>query len=826
MHTRLTRVTAPLIMMLAGAGAQADDSLLGKMIDADVPPQQLASALIALSRQGGVQLQMPAEIVAGLHTAGVHGAMTLNDAFARLLADTPLTFRSVGAQTIGIQMASAVRQQAGTSAATGTEQRTQLEEIIVSATRREQSIQTAPVSVNAFSGEQLAKAGYLGVGRFLDSVPGVTSLAEGPGNNVVIIRNVATSTQEQGGAVTATYFDDFAMISPLGGVPEIRLVDMQRVEVLKGPQGTLFGRSAMGGIVRFISNKPDAAELKGGVNTYVSQTTDGGTNVGGHGYLNLPLGENLAARFVAYRYQDDGFIDNVELGIRNYNEESTVGGRAAVRWQPTDTLTLDLTYLYQHTDAAPNWVSDIHTPTGDIPYDVERRDAIGAVRMERGFENQSVNLRVEQQFEPFTATLLATHTRVEGRQVFDQREYVNLAYGCACDYLEDKDQPGAVGSTDIVELRFVSPKERFFDYIFGFYYEDSTSKERSLIRYFGPPQPVFGGLLTFTDGTRLVDRLSSGDSREQAVYGEAGLNFTGQTRAAFGYRWSDVRFGYLDRQASGIFDLFTGAADNVGIPYQTDEKVSSYKFTLEHKLNQDLFVYALASSGYRRGGFNAPTLISPFSTYGSDSLWNYEIGAKTTWLGGRLVANLAAFYLDFSDIQLVVQDPLTFERSTRNAGKARIPGVELSLSWQAGNYLTLNFNGSWSDPQLLEDVPGGVSGKKGDRLPGSATESFSLSANFDYPIGSGFDLTALAAYKYIGDRLNDFNTTLDVALPSYDMLDLRLGVRSDRGYSVTLFADNVFDEATVYRIDHQGASFDVAPTSRPRTVGVSFAYDF
>lgn len=350
MQTRVTRLAAPLIMMLASAGVRADESVLSMKVDVNIPPQQLETALIALSRQAGVQLQMPTEIVAGLNTSGVRGPMTLNDAFVKLLDGTALTFRSAGTKTIGIQSVHATRDQAGatgTGAETsnGSEQHAQLEEIIVSATRREQSIQTTPVSINAYSGEQLAKAGYIGVGQFLDAVPGVTSLAEGPGNNVVIIRNVATSTQEPGAAVTATYFDDFAIVSPLGGVPEIRLVDMQRVEVLKGPQGTLFGRSAMGGIVRFISNKPDATALAGGANTYVSQTKDGGTNIGGHGYLNVPLGENLAARLVAYRYKNDGFIDNVELGIRNFNEESTDGVRAAVRWQPTGALTVDLSTL-------------------------------------------------------------------------------------------------------------------------------------------------------------------------------------------------------------------------------------------------------------------------------------------------------------------------------------------------------------------------------------------------------------------------------------------------------------------------------------------------
>lgn len=254
--------------------------------------------------------------------------------------------------------------------------------------------------------------------------------------------------------------------------------------------------------------------------------------------------------------------------------------------------------------------------------------------------------------------------------------------------------------------------------------------------------------------------------------------------------------------------------------------MSTYKATIEHQFNDNLFGYVLASSGYRRGGFNLPTIVSSFSAYDSDSLWNYEVGLKSSWLDGRLIANVSAFYLDFKDIQLVVQDPLTFIRATQNAGKARIPGVEVSLALQPTDYVGFTFAGSWSDPELREDVPGGASGKKGDRLPGSATKSFSFSANLDRPIGNGYSLTGVATYKYVGKRFNDFNETLDVVLPSYDMLDLRAGVRSDKGYSLSIFADNVFDEAAIYRVDHQGSFFNVAPTSRPRTIGVNLTYDF
>ena len=701
----------------------------------------------------------------------------------------------------------------------------ELEEIIVSATRRDENIQTIPVSIKAFSGEQLEKSGYVSVGQFLDSVPGVTSLAAGAGQNVVIIRNVATSTQEQGGAVTATYFDDFAISSPWGGVPEIKLVDMERVEVLKGPQGTLFGRSAMGGIVRYLTNKPDATALSGGVNAYVSSTTDGGDNVGGHAYLNLPITDTLAARFVLYSYQNSGFIDNVELGLKDYNDETTQGGRAAVRWTPTDTLTLDLTYLYQDLNAAPNWVTTIHTPEGDIPFNVESRNNVAGTRQEQATQNQYLNFRAEQQFDPFTITLLATQTRGNDDFAFDQREYVGLTSGCVCDYL-DGDEHRGQSQSNLYELRLVSPTDQRFDYIVGLYHEDSEAKYHQLIRYFGEPQDIFGGFLTFTDGMVAIDGRGLTESSEDAAYGELGFKLSAQTRLAVGYRRSDVSYAFTQTQADGIFLVATGGTLNEGIRFSTDEKVSTYKATLEHDFNDDLFGYVLASSGYRRGGFNQPTFISGFSTYDSDSLWNYEVGVKSTWLDGRMTANLSAYYLDFSNMQLVVQDPLTFVRKTQNVGKARIPGVELSVAVQVTDSVGVTFNGSLSDPELLQDVPGGASGKKGDRLPGSAKEQFAVGVNLNRPIGHGFDLTGIASYTYVGDRLNDFNTDLDVALPSYSILDLRLGVRSDKGYSVSLFAANVLDKAAILLIDRQGPTFESVPTNRPRTIGVNFTYDF
>jgi iron complex outermembrane receptor protein len=214
--------------------------------------------------------------------------------------------------------------------------------VIVTATRRATSMQETAISMDAVFGSELEEKGYSSIDQFIDQVPGITAISGGGAfGNRIIIRNVATSTQESGSPVIATYFDDFTVSGMRSGSNALRLVDMERVEVLKGPQGTLFGRSAMGGIVRYISNKAQTDSVEGGFNTYLSNTADGGDNYGGHAFLNLPISETLAVRFVGYNYQNSGVIDNVELGDKDYNYYYTQCGRIAVHWDSTDFFSVD-----------------------------------------------------------------------------------------------------------------------------------------------------------------------------------------------------------------------------------------------------------------------------------------------------------------------------------------------------------------------------------------------------------------------------------------------------------------------------------------------------
>ena len=712
-----------------------------------------------------------------------------------------------------------------------------MEEIIVTATRRATSIQETAISMESISGSDLEDKGYNSIDQFIDQVPGVTAISGGGAlGDRVIIRNVATSTQEAGSPVIATYFDDFSVSGMFSGSNALRLVDMDRVEVLKGPQGTLFGRSAMGGIVRYISNKAQTDSVEGGFNTYLSNTADGGDNYGGHAFLNLPISDTLAVRFVGYNYQNSGFIDNVELGAKDYNDDDTQGGRIAVHWDATDLFSVDFTYLNQSRDAAPNWVTTTRDPGDlnvagdegpDVPFDLDARTQVAGIEMETALDQEIVNLKLERDFDSFTATFLATQISAEDKFVFDQREYVSVIAGCACDYLEPGKAPNSE-DTDIYEFRLVSSGDNSIDWLAGVYYEDAKFDGSQQNRQLGPDQ-LFFGFWPVTEGDIAIDSDFSDEGSETAVYGELGFNFTEQTNLTVGYRYSEVDFSNVTTKADGFFlqPPFNNDGDKLGQVFATEEDVSTYKVALSHSFTDDIFVYTSATSGYRRGGVNQPTINSAFSTYDSDTLWNYEAGVKSTWMDGALLANVSVYLIDYDDIQLVVQDQVTFSRATENVGKAEISGVEFTLAYQVNDYLDVSLSGSLSDPKLKEDVPGGDSGKKGDRLPGSAKENYAINVNWFQPVSGDWDLFANGSYTYVGERLNDFNLDLDVALPSYQLADLRMGVRNDNaGYSIALYADNVFDEAVIYAIDRQGPTFESVPTNRPRTVGVNFAYNF
>ena len=340
------------------------------------------------------------------------------------------------------------------------------------------------------------------------------------------------------------------------------------------------------------------------------------------------------------------------------------------------------------------------------------------------------------------------------------------------------------------------------------------------------------------DGDFFNNSTDFDDTEELAVYGEVGYRFNDQAKLTLGYRRADLKLDSGVLSSGGPFG--GGAAAAIGVDESTQEDINTYKIHFEYRFNDDILAYALASSGYRAGGWNRSgiTGLSPRSAYGTDTLWNYELGVRTSWLDNRLTANAVVYYIDWDDIQLRAWDTAAFASRIQNAGKAENFGFETEIDYQATENLRLSANYSYIDASMAEDFIdaqfGTVVAEKGSTLPGSSKHAFSLFADWQMPLTSSLSLLANASYRYVGSRPNIFGTVgngLTAAfpddIPSFDIVNLLVGVRHDNGVTVSLFANNLFDERAVQENATIGsAPLHTAIMNRPRAIGLKAGYQF
>ncbi|NWG46501.1 MAG: TonB-dependent receptor [Alphaproteobacteria bacterium] len=723
-------------------------------------------------------------------------------------------------------------------------------EIVVTATRRSTDLQDTALSVSALSGDQLEARGLRSVADAVALIPGVSPLTNQPGGNEITIRGVNTATTSFSqtdvlvNATTAVYLDQLPVTSTIAKTPDFRFVDMERIEVIRRPQGTLYGQSAMGGLVRYITNRPDTSEFSGRIGSYASNTDEGGWNVGLEGHLNVPITDNLAARFVAYGYENDGYIDIV--GTRqeeDANAEHTIGGRAALRWRPTDRVTADLNFLYHRVDLdSLQFISSTYTPTGNPllnGFPVDLRPA-STSRLEAQHvqptldETFIVSADVLAEFKYFDVNLIVGRKDTETENLFEAAELT----GSSESFGRNSNIGEATSTT--AELRFVSANEDSrINWLFGVWYEDADGELRAFAQMEGAPLTVIPMVLVLSPGDIAIDSGRQLVYEELAFYGEVGLRITDQLKATLGYRRSTVENNYEWTFARGSLDPLLGRTGLIGLPQVSEEDVNTYRVNVEYAPTDTLLFFAQASSGYRPGGFNPGTAfafppIADFS-YESDSLWNYEAGVRSSWLDGRFILNAVAYHIDWSDIQLnSTQLAFPFYSSTVNAGKAKIDGLELEATLRPTDQWTFSAAYAWTDARIDEPasmIPGFSQppGMAGDPLPGVADNAFSFLADWRNQLNQGAEIFANATFRYVAERPAVLGRD-DLELPSASLLDTRAGVSFESGLTMTLFVDNVTNEITINQLTPggflSGQPFRWYAINRPRTIGLQLSYDF
>jgi outer membrane receptor protein involved in Fe transport len=837
--------------------ARANDS---KPID--VPAGDLITALKTLARQSGIELIYRSDQLEGLQTRGVSGALSAEAAVSKLLEGTQLTVTTdtSGAMLIGrppagpqparpsspssnsdstsstdsaqeaqkrsfwdrfrvaqVDQGSSVTTAPGGGSAPGDQQATRVEEVLVTAQKRSERLQDVPVPVSAVNTEALVESNQLRLQDFYSRVPGF-NVAPSPGaggQQSLSIRGISTGSFTV--PTVGVTVDDvpYGSSTNFAGsiIPDFDPSDLERIEVLRGPQGALYGASSMGGLLKFVTIDPETSALSGRVQVGMSGVRNAssvGYNV--RGAVNVPLSDSFAIRASGFTREVPGYIDNPFIGEKGVNDERVSGGRVSALWRASDALSLKLSALYQ--DDKGDSSNDVNVLPG--LGDLEQSYIRGGAGFER--KTQAYSATVSAQLG---AVDLVSITGYNINEFFHQSDST-YSLGDCCTF------PiyGVTGSPLITvgktqkfsqEVRATLPiGERLELLVGGFYaHEDSPYRQ---INY--ASVPTTGEIIAQSWDSTYPSRYS-----ERGEFATLTIHFTDRFDLQLGGREAQIhqRFGPC---------VYTGPLfGDGGCPLTfTDKDAFTYLVTPRFRITPDLMVYARAASGFRAGGPNVfnPDPAVPRS-YSPDKTETYEIGAKGTALDSRLTFDASLFYIDFTGLQINLLDENNGLVYTTNGSRAKSQGVELTVELRPVSGLSIAGWATYTDATLTEDMPptSTVSGVDGTRLPYSARASGNLSITQEFPMMSRVMGSVGATLGYVGARKGSFvgPTTVRQDYASYTKLDLTGAVKLDT-WSAVLYINNATDRRGVLG----GGNGTYPPFAftylQPRTYGVTVSKSF
>lgn len=699
-----------------------------------------------------------------------------------------------------------------------------IDEIIVTAQKREESLQDVPVSISVVDDQQLQNLHVTQLTDIAAYVPGFQVDSGGsPGQTVLSLRGVAPIGP---GQTVGTYIDDTPVGSSSfyarGSVFALDLLpyDIERLEVLRGPQGTLYGASSIGGLLKYVTRSPDLSnfEVRAGAEALSMSDADD-LGVGGRVGVNAPLVEGKFAVRASYAYQrTPGYIDNTALGLEDQNEYEQDGGRIALLWQISDAVSLRLSGMWQSVDSDDNATEVSTLPPSLTP--------IGGGRsnnnvLSQPFTKDLAYYSATLNWDLGWASLLSatSYSDTDTLQIQDGTPTYGIVYDLFAG-IPDGKAPFTLGlglEKWTQELRLTSNSKGRVEWLVGGFFTDEDSSNTQLVRSY------------FSDGTTpipgldpLADLSLPTTYREYGIFGDFTYKFTDRFDVTVGARWStnDQKFAQISAGGPLIPAGIT--------PGKSSENVWTYMVSPRFHMSEDTMLYGRVASGYRPGGPNVELAGAP-PQVDSDSLVNYEVGLKSEFYEHRAFVDVALFYMDWKDIQLsVARGGVSF---LDNAGKAESRGVELSAAVVPVDGLRLGINGAYTDATLTEDVPPPGVGLAGDRLPRIPEWSGSLTADYSFPLRGDWTARVGGGYRYVDERLSAVASDPNaVTADSYSALDLNASLSSER-WSVRLYARNVTDERADLSRDLQTDALDqpvfvTATPLQPRTIGLALDVTF
>lgn len=754
-------------------------------------------------------------------------------------------------------------------------------DIIVTATKRNATLQDVPFSINAQTAEDIQKSGATTLEDISRNVAGLAIQNLGPGQSQVSIRGVSAGqiVRDQPGVKeqVGVYLDE-SPISLSLFTPDLDLFDLNRVETLRGPQGTLFGSGNIGGTIRYITNQPrigvTEGMIEGGANF-----VDGGSAGGDiKGSVNIPLGEKAAGRAVGYYTHYAGFIDALgPAGGKNVNDGDRYGGRLALTFQPSEMITITPRIVYQKVETNGFNRQEVYNLFGN-QFTTTRPQVVFGPRQQylllrEKFSDETIiaDGTINVDLGPVALTSVSTYTH---RNILVSRDAsaltgsvsVDLGFPEAGVLLPSNLRDTTKVKAFTQEVRLSSASKGRFQWVIGAFYANTDRFYRQ--RLPTPGYDVFtdarfgaGTSVAVANGFPLNSPYNSDlpyNLKQYAVFGEASLEVIDRFTITAGGRYYDYK-EVRSFKSGGLFSNDDNQTDKTKSDGFNPRVLASYKASNHITFN------AQASKGFRLGGVNDPlnaTLCTPadraifggYQRFSDESLWNYEGGIKAQ--GHGFTFNAAGFYTDMHNLQVTLDAGSCSSRVVFNVPKAHSSGFEFELTAQPSKAFEFGISGSILSSKFdstVVDGTGAVLGgiRDGNRLPSVPKFQLSANATYNFQVHDGVDGHLTATFQHVGNRFTQpsdqennprtfvhnlpfagmpasASTTLDLKLPSYQIVNLNAGVDLRSGLAVSVYVNNLFDKNALLSFDRERGGrarlgFNV---NTPRTYGLTLRKSF
>jgi len=749
-----------------------------------------------------------------------------------------------------------------------------LQEIVVTAQKRAEKLHDVPMGVTAVTSDDLQKQQLVSLDDLKAKVPGLSLTEVEPGTTRLTLRG-----QDAGGVglTVTTYIDDTpfgssnALANGFGFSGDFDTWDLQRVEVLRGPQGTLYGAGSEGGLLKYVTNPPDPTKLAAAVQAGGEDVAHGQGGYSGKGMINLPMGDRAAFRLSGYYQTLPGYINDPSLGEKDVNHGYRDGMHASMLFNVTDSVSIRLSAFGQelHTDGPPSTDAVGATNLTLTPPANQLQPQSGDFNQQR-FINEPNNFK----YRIYSGTLTwnagwGTFTSISSYGITDQNglaDVTSLAlapgtgatgtFGNVATSLLGLVAPVPPGATAVAglaetqateikkwtqEFRLASAAGQTLEWQVGAFYTRETSALDQTLPLFYIPTQVYAPLLTALGGPSLENASLDSQYREWAGFAEMTYHFSPQFDLGLGARWSENKQS-ASEVTSGALLTLTGQANPQLITGDSSDTDVTYSIAPRWHVSTDTMLYGRIATGYRPGGPNDLPPTAPPSiqrAYQSDQTTNYELGIRSDLLDRRLSVDVAGFLVDWKKIQVFEFVQVAGSPGfgiNANGGTARSKGLEWTLGLTPVTGLTFTLTGAYVDAHLTSAAPD-AGGNDGDPLPFVPKFSTSLDGAYTWRAFGDYNAFAGATWSYLGSRSNDFAATQVTAttfapdprpeLPSYSTVNLRAGLENDR-WAFELYCKNLGDTRGIVFYSNSGSPNYGGSVNYvvPRTIGATATVKF